>query len=149
MREGPHKGLWIQPAAGDAGGALGAALAVLYQFENKPRVSNGKQDKMKGTYLGPSFSNEEIERFLKSRSAPYVRLADTTLFEQVAKDLAEEKVAGWLQGRMEFGPRSLGGRSILGDARSMKMQSIMNLKIKYRESFRPFVSSVLRERVSD
>jgi carbamoyltransferase len=149
LREGPHKGLWIQPAAGDAGGALGAALAVWHQFENKPRVSNGKQDKMKGTYLGPSFSNEEIERFLKSKSAPYVRLADTGLFEQVAKDLAEEKVVGWLQGRMEFGPRSLGGRSILGDARSTKMQSIMNLKIKYRESFRPFAPSVLRERVSD
>jgi len=104
---------------------------------------------MKGTYLGPSFSNEEIEMFLKSKGAPYVRLVDTALFEQVAKDLAEEKVVGWLQGRMEFGPRSLGGRSILGDARSTKMQSIMNLKIKYRESFRPFAPSVLRERVSD
>jgi carbamoyltransferase len=149
LREGPHKGLWIQPAAGDAGGALGAALTVWHQFENKSRVSNGKQDKMKGAYLGPSFSNEEIEMFLKSKSAPYVRLADTALFEQVAKDLAEEKVVGWLQGRMEFGPRSLGGRSILGDARSTKMQSIMNLKIKYRESFRPFAPSVLRERVSD
>ena len=139
----------MQPAAGDAGGALGAALAVWHQFENKPRVSNGKHDKMKGTYLGPSFSNEEIETFLKSKGAPYVRLVDTALFEQVAKDLAEEKVVGWLQGRMEFGPRSLGGRSILGDARSTKMQSIMNLKIKYRESFRPFAPSVLRERVSD
>jgi carbamoyltransferase len=149
LREGLHKGLWIQPAAGDAGGALGAALAVWHQFENKPRVSNGKQDKMKGAYLGPSFSNEEIESFLKSKGAPYVRLADTALFEQVAKDLAEEKVVGWLQGRMEFGPRSLGGRSILGDARSTKMQSVMNLKIKYRESFRPFAPSVLRERVSD
>ena len=104
---------------------------------------------MKGAYLGPSFSNEEIETFLKSKGAPYVRLADSVLFEQVAKDLAEEKVVGWLQGRMEFGPRSLGGRSILGDARSTKMQSIMNLKIKYRESFRPFAPSVLRERVSD
>ncbi|MBU6482904.1 MAG: hypothetical protein KGS09_20480, partial [Nitrospirae bacterium] len=114
-----------------------------------PRVSNGKQDKMKGAYLGPSFSNEDIETFLKSKGAPYVRLADIALFEQVAKDLAEEKVVGWLQGRMEFGPRSLGGRSILGDARSTKMQSVMNLKIKYRESFRPFAPSVLRERVSD
>ena len=149
LREGPHKGLWIQPAAGDAGGALGAALAVWHQFEGKPRMSNGKQDKMKGAYLGPSSSNEEIETFLKSKGAPYVRLADTALFERVAKDLAEEKVVGWLQGRMEFGPRSLGGRSILGDARSTKMQSIMNLKIKYRESFRPFAPSILRERVSD
>jgi carbamoyltransferase len=149
LREGPHKGLWIQPAAGDAGGALGAALAVWHQFENKPRISNGKQDKMKGAYLGPSFSNEEIEVFLKAKGAPYVRLEGPALVEQVAKDLAEEKVVGWLQGRMEFGPRSLGGRSILGDARSTKMQSIMNLKIKYRESFRPFAPSVLRERVSD
>lgn len=149
LREGPHKELWIQPAAGDAGGALGAALAVWHQFEGKPRISDGKHDKMKGAYLGPSSSNEEIETFLKSKGAPYVRLADTALFERVAKDLAEEKVVGWLQGRMEFGPRSLGGRSILGDARSTKMQSIMNLKIKYRESFRPFAPSVLRERVSD
>jgi carbamoyltransferase len=149
LREGPHKGLWIQPAAGDAGGALGAALAVWHQFEGKPRISDGKHDKMKGAYLGPSSSNEEIETFLKSKGAPYVRLADTALFERVAKDLAGEKVVGWLQGRMEFGPRSLGGRSILGDARSTKMQSIMNLKIKYRESFRPFAPSVLRERVSD
>lgn len=149
LREGPHKRLWIQPAAGDAGGAIGAALAVWHQFKNMPRISNGKHDKMKGAYLGPSSSNEEIETFLKSKGAPYVRLADTALFERVAKDLAEEKVVGWLQGRMEFGPRSLGGRSILGDARSTKMQSIMNLKIKYRESFRPFAPSVLRERVSD
>ncbi len=94
MREGLHKGLWIQPAADDAGGALGAALAVWHQFENKPRVLNGKHDKMKGTYLGPSFSNEEIETFLKSKGAPYTRLVDTALFEQVAKDLAEEKVVG-------------------------------------------------------
>ena len=111
MREGPHKGLWIQPAAGNAGGALGAALAVWHQFKNKPRISNGKQDKMKGAYLGPSSSNEEIETFLKSKSAPYVRLADTALFEQVAKDLAEENVVGWSQGRMEFGPRSLAGEA--------------------------------------
>jgi len=149
LREGPHKGLWIQPAAGDAGGALGAALAVWHQFENKPRTADGKRDKMKGAYLGPAFSNEEIETFLRAKGAPYVRLDDPVLFEQVAKDLAEEKVVGWLQGRMEFGPRSLGGRSILGDARSAKMQSVMNLKIKHRESFRPFAPSVLRERVSE
>jgi carbamoyltransferase len=104
---------------------------------------------MKGAYLGPSFSNEAIEVFLKSKDAPYVRLDDSVLFDRVAKDLAEEKVVGWLQGRMEFGPRSLGCRSILGDARSPKMQSVMNLKIKYRESFRPFAPSVLGERVAD
>ena len=149
LREGPFKDIWIQPAAGDAGGALGAALSVWHQFEDKPRVADGDRDRMKGTYLGPSFSNEEIERFLKGIGAPYHRLDDATLVERVAKDLAEEKVVGWLQGRMEFGPRALGGRSILGDARSPKMQSVMNLKIKYRESFRPFAPSVLRERVSD
>ncbi len=149
LREGPFKGLWIQPAAGDAGGALGAALTTWYQYEGKPRVSDNKHDRMKGSYLGPSFTNDEIEQFLKAKGAPYVRLSDKELPERVAKDLAEEKVVGWLQGRMEFGPRALGGRSILGDARSPKMQSVMNLKIKYRESFRPFAPSVLRERVSD
>ncbi len=148
LREGPFSGLWIQPAAGDAGGALGAALAVWHQMEGKPRVSTGV-DKMRGSYLGPRFSNEQVEDFLKSKGVPYTKLDDDTLSKQVAGDLASEKVVGWLQGRMEFGPRALGGRSILGDARSPKMQSIMNLKIKYRESFRPFAPSVLRERVSD
>jgi carbamoyltransferase len=104
---------------------------------------------MKGSYLGPSFSNEEIEEYLKTRGAPYKRLNDQDLFDRLADDLAAGKVIGWLQGRMEFGPRALGGRSILGDARNTKMQSVMNLKIKYRESFRPFAPSVLRERVSD
>jgi len=149
LREGPFKELWIQPAAGDAGGALGAALSVWHQYENQPRVSNGKRDHMRGSYLGPSHTNEEIETFLKEKGAPYTRLPDSELFQRVAQDLAGEKVVGWLQGRMEFGPRALGGRSILGDARSTKMQSVMNLKIKYRESFRPFAPSVLRERVSD
>lgn len=149
LREGPFKGLWIQPAAGDAGGALGAALSAWHQYADKPRVSNGRQDKMRGSYLGPSYTNGEIEQFLKSKNAPYIRVSDAELSERVAKDLAEEKVVGWLQGRMEFGPRALGGRSILGDARSPKMQSVMNLKIKYRESFRPFAPSVLRERVAD
>lgn len=149
LREGPFKGLWIQPAAGDAGGALGAALSAWHQYADKPRTSNGRQDKMRGSYLGPAYTNEEIEQFLKSKNAPYVRVSDAELSERVAKDLAEEKVVGWLQGRMEFGPRALGGRSILGDARSPKMQSVMNLKIKYRESFRPFAPSVLRERVGD
>ncbi|MGE3153633.1 MAG: carbamoyltransferase [Nitrospiraceae bacterium] len=149
LREGPFKGLWIQPAAGDAGGALGAALSVWHQFERKPRISDGIRDKMRGSYLGPAFSNVEVERFLKEKGVPYVRLDDVTLLERVAEELAAEKVVGWLQGRMEFGPRALGGRSILGDARSAKMQSVMNLKIKYRESFRPFAPSVLRERVAD
>ncbi|BCA54115.1 conserved hypothetical protein, putative Carbamoyltransferase family protein [Nitrospira sp. KM1] len=149
LREGPFKGLWIQPAAGDAGGALGAALTVWHQLEGKPRVSDGRHDRMRGSYLGPSFTNDEIEQYLKGQDIPYIRLDDQGLATKVAQDLAEEKVVGWLQGRMEFGPRALGGRSILGDARSAKMQSIMNLKIKYRESFRPFAPSVLREKVSD
>jgi carbamoyltransferase len=149
LREGPFKGLWIQPAAGDAGGALGAALCVWHQFEGRPRLADDKRDRMQGAYLGPSFTNDEVERFLQAKQAPYVKLADRELFAHVAGELAQEKVVGWLQGRMEFGPRALGGRSILGDPRSAKMQSVMNLKIKYRESFRPFAPSVLRERVSD
>jgi len=149
LREGPYKDIWIQPAAGDAGGALGAALTTWHQFEDQPRKVNGPGDRMQGSYLGPSFSNEEIEQFLRKRGAPYVRMSDDVLFERVAEELAAGKVVGWLQGRMEFGPRALGARSILGDARNPKMQSVMNLKIKYRESFRPFAPSVLRERVLD
>jgi len=149
LREGPFKRIWIQPAAGDAGGALGAALAGWHLFENKPRKVCTSGDDMRGSYLGPSFSNEEIEQFLKEKNAPYVRLSDEELFARIADEMASEKVIGWLQGRMEFGPRALGGRSILGDARSPKMQSVMNLKIKFRESFRPFAPSVLRERVSE
>ena len=149
LREGPFKGIWIQPAAGDAGGAIGAALTAWYQYEERSREVNGGGDRMKGSYLGPSFSNEEIEQFLKKQDAPYVRLSDAVLFENIADQLAYGKVVGWFQGRMEFGPRALGGRSILGDARNPKMQSVMNLKIKYRESFRPFAPSVLRDRVSD
>ncbi len=149
LREGPFDQLWIQPAAGDAGSALGAALNVYYHFMDQPRHCDGTQDAMRGTYLGPSYSNDEIEKVLQKLEAPYERLDDDQLYERVAAHLAEEKVIGWLQGRMEFGPRSLGGRSILGDPRSEKMQSIMNLKIKYRESFRPFAPSVLRECVSD
>src|SRR5207247_3162744 len=134
---------------GDAGGALGAALAAWHRLENKPRQSPTCGDDMQGSFLGPKFSNEEIEVFLKNKNAPYVSLTDEALFERVADLLASEKVVGWFQGRMEFGPRALGGRSIIGDARSPKLQSVMNLKIKYRESFRPFAPSVLRERVSD
>ena len=149
LREGPFKNLWIQPAAGDAGGALGAALAAWHEYDEQPRPIPRGRDAMRGSYLGPSFTNEEIEQFLKKQDAPYIRLSDADLVKRVADELAGEKVVGWLQGRMEFGPRALGGRSILGDARSPKMQSVMNLKVKYRESFRPFAPSVLRERVSD
>ncbi len=149
LREGPFRQLWIQPAAGDAGGAIGAALSVWHQFEQQPRARKAPLDWMRGSYLGPSFSNEDIEGFLTERQAPYVRLADPELFDRVARGLAEGKVVGWFQGRMEFGPRALGARSILGDARNPTMQSVMNLKIKYRESFRPFAPSVLRERVAE
>jgi carbamoyltransferase len=148
LREGPFKGLWIQPAAGDAGGAIGAALSVWHQLEGQPRHCHGR-DAMAGSYLGPAFSNEDIERALQAVGACYTKISDDTLFEKIAGELASDKVVGWFQGRMEFGPRALGGRSILGDARSPKMQSVMNLKIKYRESFRPFAPSVLRERVAD
>ncbi len=148
LREGPYKGLWIQPAAGDAGGAVGAALAAWHQYEEHPRKASG-HDQMKGSFLGPSFSNDQIEHFLQKLDAPYEVLADSRLFDHIADQLAAGKVVGWFQGRMEFGPRALGARSILGDPRNPKMQSVMNLKIKYRESFRPFAPSVLRERVSD
>lgn len=149
LREGPFKGMWIQPAAGDAGGAVGAALSAWYQYENQQRVAHDLKDGMQGSYLGPRYSNEDIESRLKTLGAVYQRLEDPQLFDFVADQLDAGKVVGWLQGRMEFGPRSLGGRSILGDARNTKMQSVMNLKIKYRESFRPFAPSVLRERVAD
>jgi carbamoyltransferase len=150
LRDGPFKGIWIQPAAGDAGGALGAAMAAWHQFEQQPRrPRSDRGDAMHGSFLGPAFSNEAIEIFLRSEEAPYVRLEDEELCQRMAEALATEKVIGWFQGRMEFGPRALGARSILGDARSPNMQSMMNRKIKFRESFRPFAPSVLRERVSD
>src|SRR5262245_11151383 len=149
LREGPFRGLWIQPAAGDAGGAVGAALLAWHRFEGGARKTSPPEDGMKGAFLGPAYDNAEIEQFLRARDAPYERLGDTELLDRVADALAAGKVIGWFQGRMEFGPRALGGRSILGDARNPKMQSVMNLKIKYRESFRPFAPSVLRERVSD
>ncbi|MEZ5363388.1 MAG: carbamoyltransferase [Bryobacterales bacterium] len=149
LREGPFKEIWIQPAAGDAGGALGAALSVWYQYKQEPRdpvaAAKGDIDAMKGSYLGPSYSDDEIEAALGALGANYQRLTTTEMLAETARALADEKVVGWFQGRMEFGPRALGGRSILGDPRSTKMQSVMNLKIKYRESFRPFAPSVLRE----
>ncbi len=150
LREGTLKNLWIQPAAGDAGGALGAALSVWYEREKKPRrVDTTKMDAMQGSYLGPSFSNQDIAARLDAAGAIYRQLDDEQLMPYLAEMLDSDKVVGWFQGRMEFGPRSLGGRSIIGDPRSPKMQSIMNLKIKYRESFRPFAPSVLADTVSE
>src|SRR5207249_9105894 len=134
---------------GDAGGAVGAALTAWHKFNGQPRSTSGSQDTMQGSLLGPSYTNKQIEQFLRSKEAPYQRLSDDALFDLVAEELADGKVVGWFQGRMEFGPRALGCRSIIGDARNPKMQSVMNLKIKYRESFRPFAPSVLRERVHE
>ena len=175
LREGPFEDIWIQPAAGDAGGALGIALAIWHRYLGKPRVSaeeisasrNGTGvppnhaqdapatslpayvDAMKGSYLGPQDSVAEIEEFLKTKNLPYKNYPREQLPGIVAGFLAGEKIVGLHQGRMEFGPRALGARSIIGDARSAAMQSVMNLKIKYRESFRPFAPSVLREHVAD
>lgn len=149
LREGIFKNIWIQPAPGDAGGAIGAALAVWHQYLENERVVERGSDSMKGAYLGPSYSKGYIESFLDGAGIPYVQLGEESLVDRVALLLAEGNVIGWFQGRMEFGPRALGARSIIADARSQKMQSKMNLKIKYRESFRPFASSVLRERAKD
>ena len=155
LREGKFKDIWIQPAAGDAGGAIGAALAIWHQYLENPRNievrsdSKIELDRMQGTYLGPRFHDEEIGQYFNDIRAQYIRLDDNKLFSEVAKIIAQGNVVGWFQGRMEFGPRALGNRSIIGDPRNEKMQSIMNLKIKYRESFRPFAPSVLAERVSD
>ena len=141
--------IWIQPAAGDAGGAIGSALTAWYELMAKPRRTTNRTDSMKGSFLGPSFTNETIREFLDAHEIPYAFLEDEAFMERLATNLSEGKVIGWFQGRMEFGPRALGGRSIIGDPRNEKTQSVMNLKIKYRESFRPFAPSVLRERVSD
>jgi len=149
LREGPFKDIWIQPAAGDAGGALGVALATWHGLENRPRLSGNGRDSMQGAYLGPSFSHSGVDDFLKRQGVAHTVLDDEELYDRVAADLASGNVVGWCQGRMEFGPRALGARSILGDARNTRMQSIMNLKIKSRESFRPFAPSVLRERVAE
>jgi carbamoyltransferase len=149
LREGPFKRLWIQPAAGDAGGAVGVALLVWHKVLGNERAANGGRDRMRGSFLGPEFDAAEIEAVLEQFGARYTRLGPAELVERTADLLAQEKVIGWFQGRMEFGPRALGGRSILGDARSARMQAVMNLKIKFRESFRPFAPSVLRERVAD
>jgi carbamoyltransferase len=149
LREGPFESLWIQPAAGDAGGALGAALLVHHQLLGRPRAPDPR-DSQQGSLLGPSFPDDQIERFLRSVEAPYQAFdSEDELCEAVAALLAEGKVVGWFQGRMEFGPRALGARSILGDPRDPAMQSVMNLKIKFRESFRPFAPAVLRERAPE
>jgi len=148
LREGPFKRLWIQPAAGDAGGALGVAQLIWHRFCKQPRTVAPGQDAMKGAYLGPEFSPEEIEAYLGSQGASYERLERECLLRRTAELLAQEKVVGWFDGRMEFGPRALGARSILGDPRSPRMQAQMNLKIKFREGFRPFAPSVLRDRAN-
>ncbi len=149
LRDGRFERIWIQPASGDAGGALGAALAAYHQFQDQPRSLNGALDGMRGSYLGPSFTQEEIERRLAAVGARFEVVEDCALIDRTADALAQEKAIGWFQGRMEFGPRALGGRSIVADARSPSMQKVLNLKVKYRESFRPFAPSVLREDVAE
>jgi carbamoyltransferase len=150
LREGLFKDLFIQPAAGDAGGALGAALLGWHQFLDKPRTPKpGALDGMQGSYLGPRCGDDESRRQLDEAGAVYERLDDAALLPRLAEILESGAVVGWVQGRMEFGPRALGARSIIGDPRNTRMQSVMNLKIKYRESFRPFAPAVLAHRVSD
>jgi carbamoyltransferase len=148
LREGPFENIWIQPAAGDAGGALGAALIGWYNYLKKPRSVVGN-DMQKGSYLGPEFSNDEILDFLNKKEISFSKVNNDDIPSKIAGLISEEKVIGWFQGRMEFGPRALGARSIIGDARSPKMQAQMNLKIKFREGFRPFAPSVLADKVSD
>ena len=148
LREGPFKDIWIQPASGDAGGALGVAYSAWHNYLQHPRETQ-PGDSMRGGYLGPRYSDVDILSYLDSIGADYIRLEDEELLGRLAQILKDENVVGWFQGRMEFGPRALGGRSIIGDPRSKTMQSVMNQKIKYRESFRPFAPSVLAERVSD
>ena len=147
LREGPFEDIWIQPAAGDAGGALGAALFVWHQILNNPRVVDNASDLQHGSYLGPEYSEDEIRKFLDSNSYPYKYLGNGEGLSKIADLIDAGKVIGWFSGRMEFGPRALGSRSIIGDARNTQMQSQMNLKIKYRESFRPFAPSVLSDQV--
>jgi carbamoyltransferase len=157
LREGPFENLWIQPAAGDAGGALGAALFAWYQITGHPRTCDSHGDSVRsslhdlqaGSYLGPEFGPDEIKQFIEDRNIDYIDLKHEEIPEKIADLINAGNIIGWFQGRMEFGPRALGSRSIIGDARSPKMQEIMNLKIKFRESFRPFAPSVLSESVSD
>ncbi|MCX6639473.1 MAG: carbamoyltransferase [bacterium] len=148
LREGPFKNLWIQPAAGDAGGALGAALVTWHHYLNKPRTLNGNRDLQKASLLGPKFEDAEIDGFLKEHGLPAKKLPMEDVPGEIAQLLEAGKVIGFFQGRMEYGPRALGSRSIIGDARNRQMQSVMNLKIKYRESFRPFAPTVMEEHAS-
>ena len=145
LRKKIFDNIWIQPAAGDAGGALGAALSIWHLYYKKERKTFADHDTMKGSYLGPNFSNSEIENELSSCGAVFKKLSEDDLTEEIAKALANGKAIGWMQGRMEFGPRALGGRSIIADPRSPRMQKQLNLKVKYRESFRPFAPSIIRE----
>ena len=150
LRDGAFENIWIQPAAGDAGGAPGAALAVWHIYKDQPRkVESNHRDGMQGSYLGPAFAQDEIEKRLSAIGAKFTVANDNDLMEMTADDLIAERAVGWFQGRMEFGPRALGGRSILGDARSARMQKTLNMRVKYRESFRPFAPSVLRADVAD
>jgi len=149
LRDGRFRRLWVQPAAGDAGGALGAALAAYHLFRRQPRRVDDEHDLMQGAYLGPAYHQREIEARLSRAGARFTVVNDRELVEQTTDALVERKAIGWFQGRMEFGPRALGARSILADARSPSMQSVLNLKVKYRESFRPFAPAVLREDVAD
>ena len=149
LRDDKFQRIWIQPAAGDAGGALGAALCAYHLHAGKPRLERNVADSMNGAYLGPSFTQGDIERRLASAGARFETASEPLMIERTARDLAEGRAVGWFQGRMEFGPRALGGRSILGDARSPTMQKTLNLRVKYRESFRPFAPSVLWEEVSN
>jgi carbamoyltransferase len=149
LREGIFEHIWIQPAAGDAGGALGAALFAWHQVLGHEREADGVHDSQRGSYLGPDFSRDEIHAYLTKNNIPFTELSDAELPEKIADLIKAEKVIGWFYGRMEFGPRALGGRSIIGDAQSAKMQEVMNLKIKFRESFRPFAPSLLREKCAE
>jgi carbamoyltransferase len=149
MRDGRFERIWIQPASGDAGGALGAALAAYHLYRDQPRRPANGCDSMQGSYLGPSFPQRDIEERLRRAGARFRVFDENCLLDACTDALIEGNALGWFQGRMEFGPRALGARSILGDARSPSMQSVLNLKVKYRESFRPFAPSVLREDVAD
>ncbi len=149
LRDSAFENIWVQPAAGDAGGALGAAYLAYHRFQDQPRISNGAADAMAGSYLGPEFAQLDIESRLTAAGGRYTVLSEDAVIETVADALAAQKAVGWFQGRMEFGPRALGGRSILGDPRAPAMQKTLNLKVKFRESFRPFAPSVLREDVAD
>jgi carbamoyltransferase len=149
LRDGAFKNIWVQPAAGDAGGALGAALAVWHQFLGQERTVDGRHDLMEGALLGPGFAQADVESRLAKAGAHFTVVSDEDVIEKTASSLAAGDAVGWMQGRMEFGPRALGARSVLGDPRSPNMQKTLNLRVKYRESFRPFAPAVLREDVAD